>query len=1216
MKLFSSYIRELFVQFKLKSSMAVTCERLLVMSGARRFIIPLCNGMMQGAEPLISTTGCIQKIKEKTTCNSRVTEKQGLRRFKSIFWCFFAAEMCIKKYWKFRCRYRFSSQNVAYETIRVGRPLRVLKPYTVYLITLKILFCVCLAHARQSSSLEAAHGVALQDVYPITGKVFDGNNNQPLEGATIAIQGSRTRVLTGADGAFRILTADTTGILLITYIGYRPERVPFNRREAGPFIIKLQGDGTQLEEVQVSTGYQTLPKERATGSFVQVDNELLNRRVSTNILDRLDGVTSGVFFNGSASNNIATATLSNRNYGINVRGQSTINASRQPLIVVDNFPYEGEISNINPNDIESVTVLKDAAAASIWGARSGNGVIVITTKKGKKGQPMHVGFTSNLSFGEKPDILYDQNYLSSPQFIEVERYLFERGYFNADINNTRTFPTISPIVSLLNDHRNNLITDRELEENFTAYTSKDVRADYLKYVYRTSLNQQYAVNLKGGAERLAYTFSVGHDRNRDNLINNGFHRTTLRVSNTYSPLAKLDIVTTVMYSNSTTDENNDFAYGSFMGTGGRYARVFPYAQLADINGTPLRIPRAYRYDYIDRMQEQGLLDWGYYPLREIELADKHTSVKNMLVNFSLDYKFKPFLSLNAQFQNERQLIGMVNHQPKQTFYARDLINRFSMIDEVNGKITHHFPRGGIRSAANYDWNSNNGRIQLNFAPRWKNHRVDALLGGELRELKTEGTNATSYGYDDQFGTAITNLDYVNYFTVNPSGLARIPSPPANVTGITNRYLSYYLNTAYSFKDRYTLSFSARRDGANIFGAKTNQKITPLWSAGLAWNISDEPFYNWKALRYLKLRTTYGFNGNVYQSGGAYLTGVYGNDSYTGDRRIYNLKAPNASLRWERVKNINVGLDFETTDNLLTGSIEYYNKKGIDLIQRTNLAPQTGFTDYMANTASTVSNGVDLLLTANILRKKVRWSSTFIGNFISDRILKYDAPLTSGTIQSGGGVEGKSLFSLFSYKWAGLNPESGDPQGILNGQVSRDYAAIINNYQPDSLVYRGVSRPPFFGSFRNDFSFKGFSLSVNIGYKMGYVFRRPSISLNYTELISTGGHTDYSKRWQNPGDETRTSVPSAVYPADSRRNTFYRYAEVLIEEADHIRLQDIRFGYTLPPSVTKRTGIKSISLFSYLNNLGIIWRKNKQGIDPDAGLYPAPFSCSFGVNINL
>jgi TonB-dependent starch-binding outer membrane protein SusC len=1088
--------------------------------------------------------------------------------------------------------------------------------YVLYLATIKILFCVCLAHARQSSSPEAAYGVALQSSYLLNGQVISDETNEPLDGATVKVWKQNIKVLTDTDGKFRLRVPDTGGMLLISYVGYKIAEVPFGGRNSSPLKVRLESNGTQLEEVQVNTGYQTIPKERATGSFVQVDNELLSRRVSTNILDRLDGVTSGVFFFGSASNNIATATLSNRNYGINVRGQSTINASRQPLIVVDNFPYEGEISNINPNDIESVTVLKDAAAASIWGARSGNGVIVITTKKGKKGQPTNVVFNSNWSFGEKPDILYDQSYLSSPQFIEVERYLFERGYFNADINNTRTFPTISPIVSLLNDHKNSLITDGELEENLIAYTNKDVRADYLKHVYQTSLNQQYAVNLKGGAEHLAYTFSVGHDRNRDNLINNGFRRTTLRASNTYSPLAKLDIVTTVMYSNSTTNENNDFAYGSFMGTGGRYARLFPYAQLADINGTPLRIPRTYRYDYIDQMQEQGLLDWSYYPLREIELADKRTSVKNMLANFSLDYKFMPSFSLNAQFQNERQLIGMVNHQPEQTFYASDLINRFSLIDEADGKIIYHFPRGGIRSAANYDWNSNNGRIQLNFAPRWKNHRVDALLGGELRELKTEGTNATSYGYDDQFGTAITNLDYVNYFTTNPSGLARIPSPPANVTGITNRYLSYYLNAAYSFKDRYTLSFSARRDGANIFGAKTNQKITPLWSAGLAWNISDEPFYKWETLRYLKLRTTYGFNGNVYQSGGAYLTGVYGNDSYTGDRRIYNLRAPNASLRWERVRNINLGLDFEITNNLLTGSIEYYNKKGIDLIQRTNLAPQTGFTDYMANTASTVSNGVDLLLTANILRKKVRWSSTFIGNFISDHILKYDAPLTSGTIQSGGGVEGKSLFSLFSYKWAGLNPENGDPQGILNGQVSSDYAAIINNYQPDSLVYSGVSRPPFFGSFRNDFSFKGFSLSVNIVYKMGYVFRRPSISLNYAELISTGGHTDYSKRWQNPGDESRTSVPSVVYPVDSRRNTFYRYAEVLIEEADHIRLQDIRFGYTLPPSVTKRMGIKSVSLFSYLNNLGIIWRKNKQGIDPDAGLYPAPFSCSFGVNINL
>lgn len=1051
-----------------------------------------------------------------------------------------------------------------------------------------------------------------------------GENGEPLVGAVVRTKVSGKSTRTDDKGEFVLSGVEEKAVLVVSFVGYQDKEIAATA-ELGTIAMKMAT--AKLDEVSVvSTGYQTIPKERATGSFSQLDNELVNRRVSTNLLDRIGGVTSGVYFNGSQSATINT-NGPRRNSGINVRGQSTIIAAPDPLIVLDNFPYQGEISNINPNDIESITVLKDAAAASIWGASAGNGVIVITTKKGRLNQQMKVEFNSSVTVGNRPDLYYDNNFLSSKDYIGAEKILFDNGFFNTDISNTTAYPAVSPVVAILAQLRSGTITQAVADAQLAALPDIDVRDDIEKYVYQKSVKQQYSLGIRGGSKDLTYFLSAGRDDNRDNLVRNGYDRTTLNSQNTYTPIKGLELTFGLNYSQNTTSLNNNLAYGSPDGYSlgnSKYLFVLPYASLVDGEGNPAILTRSYNSGYISSTASKGFFDWNYRPLDELALADNSTKINDLLVRAGLKYDIMPGLNVQLQYQNEHQAITTRTLQSRETYFARNLINQFSVYNASTQTFNYVFPVGGILTANNYDWQSDNLRAQLNFNRSFGKHEITALAGSEIRQLKIDGTSQKLLGYDAQFGTGVGSLNYNTSYPTNPSGNAFLPAPPGSISGSTYRYVSYFANAAYTYDHRYTLSLSGRKDGSNIFGVNANDRVTPLWSAGLGWNISSEEFYHVPWLPYLKARLTYGYNGNVY-NGNAYLTGQFTTADNSGLRAITVNTAPNPELRWERIKNINLGIDFGSKDSRITGTFEVYRKEGVDLLEQAPLAPQTGFTTYTANAAATTANGIDLTLQSRNLTGKLKWSTTLLFSTYNNKVTKYDVAQTATSIQANGSltaIVGKPLYSIFSYKWAGLDPANGDPQGMLNGKVSKDYSGIINNYNVDSLVYSGSARPTVFGSFRNDFSFKGISLSFNITYKLGYVFRRGSVSPNYASVLTTP-NADYAQRWQKPGDEASTNVPSFVYPANSNRSTFYTYAQTLVQSGDHFRLQDIRLGYDIPTGGKSGKPVFSkFQVYAYANNLGIIWRKNKLGIDPDnfgwsgGHSLPEPTSISLGINANF
>ncbi len=1032
----------------------------------------------------------------------------------------------------------------------------------------------------------------------VTGSVTDTLGN-PLIGATVQLQGAKTFIRTGEKGFFSIRSEKESGILIIAYIGYKTQQVRFDKN-TNPLKVVLKEQESILEEVSVvSTGYDKIPKERATGSFTQLDNALINRSVSTNILDRLDGVTSGLIFTTGNSIGAPRST-------IEVRGRSTLFSPAEPLIVVDNFAYEGDLANINPNDIENITVLKDAAAASIWGSRSGNGVIVITTKKGRLNSAPKISLNTNVNIGEKPDLYYSPQ-LSSSQWIEVEQFLYNKGTYTNSINNG--YSALSPAVEIFNAPK----SSADSLSQINALKGYDLRAQQLKYLYRPSVNQQYQVSINGGGNAQNYFVSVGYDKNLSNAVGNSYDRITINANNAYYLVKnRLELNTGIIYTGSKNRSTPS------AGTG----LLYPYSQLADADGNALTIARTLRPSYLTSAGNGKLLNWIYRPLDELENRYNQytTNLTDYRLNLSVKYKVMDGLSATAYYNYEKGISESNQLNELESYYTRNLINQFTQINATTGAVTYPIPMGSILNSSTSTIKSNNGRFQVNYDNKWNKHAVDVLAGTEIRDYNMFTGNNIFYGYNDDTKTnqnvaVNTTVDYPYFFG---TGSGRIVISPSQL-GNTNRFLAYYFNGSYTYNDRYIASFSARKDESNIFGVATNQKGVPLWSAGLAWAINKEDFYEADWLPQLKLRATFGYTGNVNNSISAYLTAVSGGsqtyNAYNADIK----NPPNPSLRWEKNRNINLGLDFSSKGNRLSGSIDVWNKKGIDLIGNSPIAPQTGVAIYTGNSANTITKGLDAELNSINLDGTFKWYTTVLYNYSQSKVTDYKVSNGSNynvvSANYSNPLQGYPYYAIFSFKYAGLN-DTGNPQGYVNGNVSTDYATIRSSTNRDDLVYRGSAVPTSFGSLRNTFTYKGIDISINITFKLGYYFRRASLD---NDALYGGGSSyqmaDYDKRWQKAGDELTTNVPALIYPSTADRTSIYTYADVLVEKGDHLRIRDMRLGYTLPNH--KYLPFRNLNIFTYINNLGIIWRANKQNIDPDFILgVPSPRTIAFGLKVEL
>lgn len=1015
----------------------------------------------------------------------------------------------------------------------------------------------------------------------VTGIILS-ESGEPIAGATITIRGTSLSAVTDEEGKFVFDNITTGAVIMVSSVGYKT--AVYSIADARDIRLRLTPQVSELSGVNitVNTGMQSLPKERATGSFTFIDNKLFNEQASTDVISRLEYIANGV----SVNRKISTSGQ------MSIRGLSTIRGPKDPLIIVDNFPYAGDLNNINPNNVESITILKDAAAASIWGARAGNGVIVITTKKGKFDQPFRIEINSNITIAEKPDLGYLKQ-MSSSDFIDVEQMLFEKGFY-AGKENDFTRPALSPVVETLIAQRDGLIDGATATSRINALRTKDVRDDFNKYMYQRAVNQQYSLNARGGSKNMAYAFAVGFDKNVSELAA-GYNRVNISSENTFAPLKNLVIDAGIHYTQSKSTSGKP-GYYSIQQPG--YSALPPYASLDGALDY-------YRGPYIDTAGEGKLLDWKYYPAEDYKHSRYENKLQDILMNLGIRYTFIQGFSADVKYQYENQQTDGKSLNDMESYYTRNLINTFTQIND--GEVSYGVPLGAVLGLSHGSITSHNLRGQLNYNNTWGRHSVAAIAGSEIRQAQNKSNGNTIYGYNDD----ILTYGVVDYASVNPTFLtgsgAFIPDG-VSINETMNRFVSFYGNASYTYYDRYTVSGSARKDASNLFGVSTNNKWKPLWSAGASWEISKEKFYKSGFLPYLRLRTTYGYSGNVDPAMTAVTTILYDVlNQYTNSpvARIANFYNPD--LRWEKVGIMNFGIDIKSRDERITASFEYYIKRASDLYGTVPIDYSAGLSSELIvkNVAAMQANGIDIDIFTINLMGTFKWTTSFNINLYRDKVVEYYLRniearnyLTRSGIIGITGIEGKPVYSMLSYQWAGLDPENGNPRGYIKDEVSSNYNSLTGrNTLIQDLKYSGRVMPSVFGNIGNNISYKGFNIAFRLSYKFGYYFRRSSIY--YASLVNSyAGHSDFNERWQNAGDETKTNIPSLVYPIPRNRDEFYNNSEILVERGDNIRIQYINVGYILPNFLTEGVKIKSLQINANIANVGIVWRKNRRGIDPD------------------
>ncbi|MBB5620636.1 TonB-linked SusC/RagA family outer membrane protein [Pedobacter cryoconitis] len=1120
---------------------------------------------------------------------------------------------------------------------------------------------------QQSSAIRPVSIPLVQDSIVYKGKVLD-ERGKPLPGATIRLKGGVKSSISTETGYFeRYGTKKST--LVISYIGYKNKEVSLAGLNPDQMImVTMSSQGNiQLGEVTIaSNGYQDIPKERITGTFEVISKEQLQHSTDPNLIKRLEGITTSMDFrndlvptNSAQLNPLTRSPLTN----LTIRGRNTLsgalaggdNNSGRPLVVIDGIASPYSIDLVNPNDVESITILKDAASASIWGSRAANGVIVVKTKKGSYQSPLQISFNANVNITGKPDLFY-KKMMSTSDYIDAQVFKYKQDYPNAtdylpdpQINIAQT--PISPVATIMDQQKRGLITAGQANSQLDALRGNDVRNDLSKYYFRDAVTQSYSLALSGGTKQIAQRFSAGYDKSLNNTVKSGSNREVLNYSVSVKPLAKLDLQANVIYNQSNISSQS--GYDDFTGTTNVTGTVslYPYSRLVDAQGNPAAIQKAYSQQFLDLLNTtygNHLLSYQYKPLEDINDGYNKSKLQTIGANLSANYQILPELSANLSYNYNVSYNETIDLERQDSWYMRNQINLFTTPLNAYDLITllpidpytRNLPLGAQYTKAVTKSNNQTLRGQLNFNKTWnEKHNISAIAGIDFYKSYSLLTSDGYFGYNEKdFSTARNlNFNYPHFLLfADPNtgaGVGNIPLPAGLIGESRGRTISYFANAAYTYDNRYTLSASFRRDLSNVYSMLGNNGGTPFFSLGASWSINNEKFYNFSLLPLLKLRANFGYNGNVNPATSAYPVIGYTPQNQVTDGNLLGyadiFNAANSKLRPEKTGELNIGLDFGIKGGRLSGSLAYYEKRTTDLLANNTVDPSIGFNQLTTNSGNLFGKGIEVALNSlNVKAGLFRWNSNFLFSYNRVKVTKLYSPINynAGALVNNvtAFTQGNDLSRAFAYKWAGLDPNTGDPRGYVNGNIvtinntsaGADALTAIINQPISSLHYFGSLIPVYYGSFRNTFSYENFSLSANLLYKLGYWFRRPLSSLvQYNNLYTDGNlqGAEYENRWQKPGDEKFTNVPSAIYPGNASRDAFYRFSDINILKGDHIRLQEINLSYTLNK---KNWVLKNPRIYANVTNLGVIWRANKEGLDPDVFDYPLPRTYSLGLSANF
>lgn len=1057
-------------------------------------------------------------------------------------------------------------------------------------------------------SLKAPQALVAEAPPPVDvrGRVTDGNGAPVM--ATVAIKGSNRATATDENGMFELKGVDADATLVVTGIGIESHEVKLAGRTSLAIQVKTQI--TESQEVVVSTGYQTLNRGQLTGSYATIGRETYLQSVPTtgNVVENMEGRISGLVLNMNQSRSSFYEPDNTSPFAI--RGISTLQAIKKPLIVLNGFPTEIDIESINPYDIESITVLKDAASAAIYGVRASNGVIVINTRKGAQGKPSF-HFNTALTYKPKP------NY-NKLKLLKGRGYIdFEKAAGVNDIENNFQSKemidgmngTYTPVFGITDDLYNGLITEAEADKLYNNLAAYDNTNDYKKLFLQNQLLQTYDLSVSGGATGATYFLGFSRVDNSQSAKSSNYNKTSLNYRGAFDFGKRLSLDVQTLYSNINTKQ---VAIPD-------YKQLRPYQRFQDKNGNAL--PAYFSpfneaffgfgqsYGTLSAAQNEanralGLYDENYYPFQEP--FESSTKTRSDMYRLQANLKTRILTGLNLEVGGafERQNDRLTDLASENAYQTRIMLNYFAKRDPATGQPIFQIPQGGVKKTRDNLINSYTLRAQLTYNKLLaQKHNLSLLGGSEVRRLTNEGSLNTIFGYNSDLLTIkpadLSLLGNFNYFpdyfdVIVPATSFAFDQTFFNSyfdnTYRDDRFLSYYANGAYTFDQRYTVTASMRIDQSNLFGTDPKFRYTPLWSTGVSWNILNEGFMrNNKVLDELKLRVAAGYNGNIIKGSGPFnILRSEVNTLLPNPLVGYAISKPrNNALRWEKTFNFNTGIDFGVFDGRLYGSVDYYIKRGKDIFSPIETDPTLGFNNLLTNNASIENRGVDISLNSlNVRTAKFAWLSQLTGSFNKSKVLDIKNRYAGFyNFTRAGGAEnivGHPMNSVLALDYAGLN-ENGQPmvrdeKGNLvvlsfTGQTDVDFSA---------LKFAGVNDPRYVVGFNNQLSLGSFSLSALLMYYGGHValVQPPSI---FDDRPLEG----VQNFWKAPGDEKTTNIPgfgsTPGTPGHIDNRYGYQYGLQFVRKIDYIALRNVTLTYNMKAALSQKLGMNNTKLILQVQN---------------------------------
>ena len=1008
----------------------------------------------------------------------------------------------------------------------------------------------------------------------VTGLVISSEDGLPMIGVAVMDKQTMNGTTTDVNGEFSLVVSPRTKSLHVSYLGYKTKEVAI---VGNSLKIELDPDVVAIDEVMV-VAYGTGKKSTFTGSASVVKKESLEKVKASNVTQALQGQSSGVQVLNNSGEPGADATIM-------IRGIGSMNASSSPLYVVDGTAYDGYLNSINPNDIESMTILKDASATALYGSRAANGVVMITTRKGssEKGQ---INFRSTWGFSS---LAVDMPRALTPEeFTTMTWTAMRNGYMDGGYSAQEAAQMATD--GLANELKiNPWGTDKPVDVN--GQMASDARllysGDWRGGVLKSRLRQEYTSDFSGKSQKADYYIAGGYLNDKGVFSTQKFERFSARANLNYEVKKWLKVGMNMNLAHSVREMSASSSMVWFLRT---IPTIYPIYEYDAATGDYRRDAKGNLiYDY--GANRQSWMQWN-------PLADD-------------EYNVSPWMHDDASFRTYMEIKIL----PELTWRTNLSVDYYQYTYDgyTNSEYGYAAGYGGEaykESDRNFAYTVNN---LLTYNKSFGEHTLTVLLGQEAYSTHYKNLSASKRGFAFNGLTEINSASEMNsmssYYT-------------------QYRLLSWLSRVEYDFNDRYYVSASFRTDGSSRF--HPDNRWGNFWSVGASWRLSNEefmkPYSTW--LDNLKLKASYGAVGNdnlgtYYAYQGLYATG---NNNYN-DAGVFISRLPNKTLKWESNLQFNVGVDFAMF-NKLSGSFEWFNRKSKDLLFTMPMAPSTGFSGIDRNIGDVKNYGLEFSLNyAAIANKNFKWTIDLNGTHYKNRITKLpQKEMNSGYFKWR---EGESRYNFWGVEYAGVNPETGNDQywkniyeTDANGNkvlVGREKTENYNELTSDNQkTYLGDAIPKLFGGFTNNFVFKDIDFSFMIYYSIGGKLYDGDYAQSMAYRTGYSLHPDMLEAWTPENTGAKYPRISTAYA-----NTMGSYSSKYLYDNTFARLRNVTLGYTLPKVLTSRFQVNSLRFFVQGDNLLTVGSAAGRGTDPEQSVsgttgnrFPTTKSVSFGLQLNL